>query len=806
MQNLELTGEFASLESHRLSSPIRLACEETAGALKGALAGQAANAIKEEELGNQIRAQEAQLKSYPETDLTGLREALAVAAEATDADRTVSSSESEVQRLTRETADQHRLVLGSPEGLDATTRLAVPSAAKIRRYQEQMDGINREIKSEEDRIREATKRAGSIGADLGRLQRQGELPSGETLRKAREHRDRGWNLVLAEWKGSGAKEELIPGLPLEEAFPQAIVKADDIADQLRLDADAVAQAEEKRIQLREIEQQDGAFRQKLQSLQSSLGTIRESWQGEWSGCMITPNSPAEMQDWRDQWSEFRNLLGKLRTAEESLQKKHDQIRQAKKRLAAVLDQSEEKEFSVLFAAAKTLVQDGEQAAGRRSEKSEQLERTKGELARLEQSRARLTEEVNVSAEKWKLQCAVVGLPEDTSPDAGLALLRERKDLLARFDEWRVLSQRSQSTAEVVAQYEATATEKAIALGMTGDTTETLEFALWKALTTARQSQTRYEQLAEQIRLTRSELEDAEALAGQSEQKLKDLVQLAGLAAVAELEPMLAHLEQRYAVQTQINDLCNTLRGLARGQAVDEFVARVRVENPDGFGQRKTAAEREKNEKELALVGIRETVFRLRNEKEGLAKASDAAADYRQQAESCAATLKQDGARYLRFRLAAHLLQAQIERFRRENQGPLLQRSGEVFQAITRGAFRGLAPEFSADDTPVLVGVRPDEARVPVEGMSDGSRDQLFLALRIAALTRHLEEHEPMPLILDDLLVTFDDERAMAVLPQLGALAKRTQIFLFTHHEHIVELCRQNLGEGQFHLHRLGKVA
>ena len=57
-------------------------------------------------------------------------------------------------------------------------------------------------------------------------------------------------------------------------------------------------------------------------------------------------------------------------------------------------------------------------------------------------------------------------------------------------------------------------------------------------------------------------------------------------------------------------------------------------------------------------------------------------------------------------------------------------------------------------------------------------------LRLAALDRYLEEHEPMPLILDDLLITFDDERAIAILPQLAALAKRTQICLFTHHQHL----------------------
>ena len=169
----------------------------------------------------------------------------------------------------------------------------------------------------------------------------------------------------------------------------------------------------------------------------------------------------------------------------------------------------------------------------------------------------------------------------------------------------------------------------------------------------------------------------------------------------------------------------------------------------------------------------------------------------------AARLKQDAARFIRLRLAVHYLQIQIERFRKENQGPLLEKSGRVFSAITRGAFAGLGAEFNADDIPVLVGLRPEGTKVPISGMSDGSRDQLYLSLRLAALDRYLESHEPMPLILDDLLITFDDDRAVAILPELAGLARRTQVFLFTHHDHLVELCRRNLGSGEFHLHRLG---
>ncbi len=805
MHNLHLIGEFTSLGSHRLSSPIRLACEDAAAALKAALADQAANASKTEDLETQITAQETQLQALPETELTDLREALAVAAEATEADRTLSTSELEVQRLSRKTTDQHHQLVGAPRDLDTSGGLAVPAIATIRRYLEQMKGFKRDVESEEDKILEANKRAGAIKADLGRLQRQGELPSEEALRKGREHRDHGWSLVLEEWKGSGASEELVPGLPLEEAFPLTIVKADSIADKLRLDAETVAQAEEKRFQLSEIEKQVAGSNQKLLELQGALDQCQTAWQAEWSHCGITPRSPAEMEEWREDWIEFREQLGKLRTVEESFKMKCHQIQQAKKPLASVLGQSEEKEFSLLFAAAKKLVQDGEQAAGRRIEMTNQLGLLKSELAKIEKSRVRIANAVRNSTEKWNSQCASVELPEGTSPDAGLTLLRERKELLGKFDEWQELSNESTSTAQAITQYEKNVGEKAAVLGIKGDTTEALESALWKALSEARKSQERYDQLAEQIEEASGELEAVQAHSGQSDQTLNELIHLACLTTVAELEPFLAHIEQRNAVQAQIDDLRKTLNDLARGQAVDAFVAKVRAENSEALAERKSIVARDKTEKESALPGLREKVFQLGNEKKTLEKAGDVAADFRQQAESCGAALKQDAARFIRLRLATHLLENQIERFRKENQGPLLQKSGKVFQAITRGAFSGLGAEFNADDLPVLVGVRPDQSKVPVEGLSDGSRDQLFLALRLAALDRYLEEHEPMPLILDDLLITCDDERAKAILPQLGSLAKRTQIFLFTHHKHIVELCRQTLGEGKFHFHGLGNT-
>ena len=73
------------------------------------------------------------------------------------------------------------------------------------------------------------------------------------------------------------------------------------------------------------------------------------------------------------------------------------------------------------------------------------------------------------------------------------------------------------------------------------------------------------------------------------------------------------------------------------------------------------------------------------------------------------------------------------------------------------------------------------------GLSEGTADQLYLALRLAAIDLHLENHPAIPLILDDLLMTFDDARTRALLPVLQELSRKTQILIFTHHSHLKEL-------------------
>jgi uncharacterized protein YhaN len=90
----------------------------------------------------------------------------------------------------------------------------------------------------------------------------------------------------------------------------------------------------------------------------------------------------------------------------------------------------------------------------------------------------------------------------------------------------------------------------------------------------------------------------------------------------------------------------------------------------------------------------------------------------------------------------------------------------------------------------------------VEGMSEGTCDQLYLALRLASLERYLDSNEPMPLVIDDVLVNFDDDRTDACLRVFSEMSQKTQVIYCTHHQHIVDLAVKAIPAKMLMVHHL----
>ncbi|MDP2827447.1 MAG: hypothetical protein Q8O37_02450, partial [Sulfuricellaceae bacterium] len=131
--------------------------------------------------------------------------------------------------------------------------------------------------------------------------------------------------------------------------------------------------------------------------------------------------------------------------------------------------------------------------------------------------------------------------------------------------------------------------------------------------------------------------------------------------------------------------------------------------------------------------------------------------------------------------------------RESKQGPMLARASEVYSGLTQGAFNKLVVDYESEPLK-LSGQRATGELVDIEGMSEGTRDQLYLALRLAALELHLEQTVSLPFIADDLFINYDDGRAKAGLEALGRLSEMTQVIFLTHHEHLVPVAQSVFGE------------
>jgi chromosome segregation protein len=149
----------------------------------------------------------------------------------------------------------------------------------------------------------------------------------------------------------------------------------------------------------------------------------------------------------------------------------------------------------------------------------------------------------------------------------------------------------------------------------------------------------------------------------------------------------------------------------------------------------------------------------------------------------------DGARQAAVaRLGELAARGALRRLAAERRSSMLRDVEDAFVTMTTPAWTGVDVWTQAEGEK-LVGIQPDGSTVPVEQMSTGTMGQLYFALRLAGYRSFAREPGPLPMILDDIMETFDDSRAKAALQLCAEIGGNGQAILFTHHAHLVELAR-----------------
>lgn len=676
--------------------------------------------------------------------------------------------------------------------LDELLSLAVPGKQTVLDFAKTLTDSDHELaryNTEQTRLNQELQ---IVQQKLDGLKGGDEVPSRQALDEVRNSRNNAWSLLKEQWlnKADVTLEAgfLDPQRGLPEAFEWRMGRADDIADRLCHDSDRVAQLESYRTEIKRFESQKLAVNTELGNADSRRETLCKLWFDEWEPCAITPRSPAEMLEWRvaredilrlaDDFFSARNKVESLKASKADL---------LKRLLLEPFDDSAHDRDSInsTLAAMGGWIESTLKISQRYAQQQLTRERLQEEYAAANSSVAL----ANNALEEWQLSWRNLvegsALAAGSVPATAIDSLQRIRAAFQKRDELRELEARINAQKKEAVSFTELHSQLAMDAGVLSLQQHVPE--VYRQLDAQKQAQAVYRQNCDSLTKLIAELGRAREKLGTSELIIASLLTEAACESVEQLPDLERRSSERVNLKRQLLSLENDILQDGGGKTLDDIKVAL-----DGLDAASLAADidhlRKKIDGELEPLKqeLSEERGSRRRELESM-KGSGEVALIAEDAEDTLVKIRKATQQYLTLKTAAKLLRDEIERFRQQNQGPLLDIAGRYFSELTLGAYVGLTSDFNEQDKVILAATRSNGDIVLVEGMSNGTRDQLYLSLRLAAFERSVEQRGPMPFIVDDILIEFDDERSRAALEIFSRLAKKTQVILFSHHPRIREL-------------------
>lgn len=684
---------------------------------------------------------------------------------------------------------------------DEVAHLPLPSLETVERFHGEFTAWRDDERRLADKRDELGRQLEATRRRMAELEGHGSVPSEAELHQARRDRDVLWRRVRDAWQaGQPVCFDLLT------RYEDRFKKTDEVADRLWREADRAAQYATLDQQARDDAAALERLEADLEALEQRRQALAAEWRRHWPG--IEPLPPAEMRGWLGQHEKLVEVVARWRERERERESLEGVIRAHRARcereltdlgkpptyepLSVVLEHAE-----TLAAAIDDLERDRRQLRGELAEAEDERRRRAETLARSEQALA-------AWRAHWTQAIAPLGLPPEAAIEEAEAVLNGFARLAQKLGEIRRDQTRIDHIRRDAAEFAAhvAALCRDCACGLENRPAEEAADALAKQLRQACEDLATRNGLDKRLKQIRRDLD---ALRGERERAQANLQQLLAQAEVETIEELEAAEERSRAwrdLTAKLDDLQEQL--LAESMPLEALIEEAKAADPDRLPAAIERLQEAVARSEQDCQACREEVWTRRRELQAL-DGTSAAALAAAEAQEALASIKTRVERYVHLRLASLVLGREIERYRERHQGPLVRRAGELLARMTLGAFAGLSTGFGEDDRLQLLGVRDDGRRVPVEGLSEGTRDQLYLALRLASLERHLAHAEPLPLVVDDVLINFDDRRAEATLALLGELAGQTQVLFFTHHRRLLELAHRAVPPARLKEHDLDRL-
>jgi uncharacterized protein YhaN len=663
-----------------------------------------------------------------------------------------------------------------------------PPLERVSSFEASLTQLDAEVRGIESQRERHAQQEREFRRRIEALQQTGKIPDEVDLASARRRRDE-------------AIEDLAVATESRETIADAVRshvrESDDLADQMRREVGRVSEIALNNAGLRAAQEEQTACRDLLAEKSRARAEILERWKQEWAPAGIDPGEPAAMRLWRERWIGLRERIAALETCRAEVIRLDGLIDQLKSEARTALawdDVDRKMSLKQMHDRLRGTISAVRSAREARAATTNSLRDAKAER---DAAQRKLTEaEAKLAAWRgeWDRAVAGIGLSADAEPATANRYLDHLDEVFRELREAQTIELRlkgiERDRGQFLDRLEALRGRLGISSGPAIDI-EKLDVAVDELVRRGKEAELRQRE-REKIERDLSEAKKAIAAAdGQvlrSRARLQSLAETAGFAAIEELPGIIENAERRRQIEERLAHERDRLRHHAGERDLTEFVADAQSSR-ETIVARLADVERRLDAIDRELPQCVREAQAAREQLEAWRQASAEAADRQQAIESLLPKLEEQITEYAAVHLARQILKRTIQRFSERRHDSLLSHAGRYFATLTGGAFRGLDVDESESGEVMLLAVRDSNDPVLVDGLSDGTRDQLFLALRLAGIEQHLRSHGPMPIAIDDVLVNFDDARAAATLKCLAELSKQTQVMLFTHHAHVVEIAK-----------------
>lgn len=720
-----------------------------------------------------------------------LRAALASARSLGDPDTAIQKQQA-AQTKAKTALEGSLQVLGQwCKSIPDLTSMQLPSQQTISRLLQERQSIIADQKTVLERLDNQKAEVARIELEISQFKELHHPTTHEAVVQARWERDTVWGAIKTS------------GIILQQGalqFEATMLHADKIAD-TRLDN--VEEATELQSRLHQLERE----KQSLLVIQGQCSKLNEQLQQfdvRWieqavslglAGMLLT-----DIGDWLAKREKALVAVTAYQDAQDSLDLVSRTVSESKLSLAGALREAglkvaETDSLSALCMQAESFIQAIEGAKVRHVTLSAQLNAAQILATALRQAADEANAEMDRWTEAWENALTRAGLP--TSRDIGTAegaleLITLIEEKLGKMRQIRVERIDAMNADLKKFAAETDRLVQIIALDLQGQPSPQTAQELAKRLAQAREANAEAGRLKESLRDASSQVVAAQESIRTAIASLTPLMERAGVDSNALLAEVIARSDERRLLRLELAKTKANLLDGSDGLTREQIEAEVDAADLTLLAAELTQINDELSEtvqRQTALAAERANALRALSEIGG----SDAAAQAEAQRQEAIAQMSEVAERYVKVFTAGRLLRWAIDRYREQKQGPLLARASAIFSKLTLGSFQRLVVDFEREPM-TLEGQRSDGKLVSISGMSCGTRDQLYLALRLAAVEMHLEQALPLPFIADDLFINYDDARSKAGLEALATLSEQTQVIFLSHHDHFVPTVQEVFGK------------